>query len=101
MSTLFAESSVVPSQLFLPFAQPESEPEVAVENPTSGSTAATTEEPAKIVCRVAEDGTKRISEPVRVGTVMIKLLKRYGITDEEISQGLQDYAAKHQVATAS
>jgi hypothetical protein len=31
---------------------------------------------------------------------MIKLLKSYGITDEEIAEGLAAYAAKHKLAQA-
>lgn len=48
-----------------------------------------------------ETGVKRIAEPVRIGGVMIKLLKRYGITDAEISEGLENYAAKHGRLAAS
>lgn len=45
--------------------------------------------------------SNRIRKPVRMGNVMIQLLKQYGITDEEIAQGLEDYAAKHPIAQAS
>lgn len=31
---------------------------------------------------------------------MIKLLKRYGITDQEIAEGVANYARKHQKALA-
>ncbi len=43
----------------------------------------------------------RIAKPVRIGSVMIKLLKRYGITDAEIAEGVANYARKHQQAMAS
>jgi hypothetical protein len=43
----------------------------------------------------------RIARPVRMGAVMIKLLKRYGITDAEIAEGVANYARKHQTAVAS
>ncbi len=43
----------------------------------------------------------RIAKPVRMGSVMIKLLKRYGITDAEIAEGVANYARKHQRALAS
>lgn len=43
----------------------------------------------------------RIAQPVRMGSVMIKLLKRYGITDQEIAEGVANYARKHQQALAS
>ncbi len=38
---------------------------------------------------------------VRIGAVMIRLLKRYGITDEEIKEGLANYALKHKSRLAS
>ena len=38
---------------------------------------------------------------VRIGSVMIKLLKRYGITDEEIAEGLNNYAKKNCSRVAS
>ncbi len=46
-------------------------------------------------------GSGRIERPVRMGAVMIKLLKRYGITDAEIAEGVANYARKHQQALAS
>jgi hypothetical protein len=36
----------------------------------------------------------RGSGEVRIGAVMLKLLKRYGITDQEIADGLASYAQK-------
>ncbi|MEM8735127.1 MAG: hypothetical protein AAGG44_12935, partial [Planctomycetota bacterium] len=50
--------------------------------------------------RVKHDPS-RIAKPARIGTVMMKLLKSYGITDEEIQAGLEAYASKHQVGLAS
>ena len=38
--------------------------------------------------------------PVRLGAVMLKLLKSYGITDEEIAAGVAAYAAKEGLAHA-
>ncbi len=38
-----------------------------------------------------------IAKPVKMGAFMIKLLKRYGITDEEIADGVANYARKHHV----
>lgn len=49
--------------------------------------------------KFTEDG--RIAQPVRIGSVMIKLLKRYGITDEEIAEGVANYARKHQLQQRS
>ena len=45
--------------------------------------------------------TIRGTGEVRLGTVMIKLLKRYGITDEEIAAGLSSYAQKQCQSSAS
>ena len=36
----------------------------------------------------------RIGRPFRVGSVMFRLLKSYGITDEEIAEGIAQYTAK-------
>ncbi len=36
----------------------------------------------------------RLAKPVRLGAVMFQLLRSYGVTDEEIAQGLAAYAAK-------
>jgi len=38
---------------------------------------------------------------VRIGSVMIKLLKRYGITEQEIADGLASYAQKQCQSSAS
>ena len=43
----------------------------------------------------------RLGIPARLGAVMLKLLKSYGITDEEISEGIAAYAAKAGLAQAS
>jgi hypothetical protein len=37
---------------------------------------------------------RSLGQPVRIGTVMLKLLKSYGITDEEIQAGLADFASR-------
>ena len=37
----------------------------------------------------------RVGSDVRIGTVMLQLLKSYGITDEEIAAGLESYAKKN------
>ncbi len=34
------------------------------------------------------------NEPVRIGALLLRLLKQYGITDEEIAEGIEAYAAK-------
>ena len=42
----------------------------------------------------------RMAGPVRLGSVMVQLLKCYGITDDEIAEGLSAYAAKSTSASA-
>lgn len=37
----------------------------------------------------------RLCKPIRVGSIMFRLLKSYGITDEEIAEGIAAYTAKH------
>ena len=44
--------------------------------------------------RVQPSVPERGAGEVRLGSVMIELLKRYGITDEEIAEGLANYAKK-------
>ena len=44
---------------------------------------------------VARDGHSRLGKTFRVGSVMLRLLKSYGITDEEIAEGIASYQAKH------
>ena len=36
----------------------------------------------------------RIGKPFRIGAVMFRLLKSYGISDEEIADGIAQYSAK-------
>ncbi len=53
-------------------------------------------EPANSVSE-AMDGD-RIGRPFRVGAVMFRLLKSYGITDQEIADGIAQYQAKRAAA---
>lgn len=43
----------------------------------------------------------RVARPVRIGAVMIRLLKRYGISEAEIAEGLARYAQQRGIAAAS
>ena len=74
----------------------------AQEAKTSQNVAA---EPSETLSRTASclsfTRDTRIARPVRMGALMIKLLKRYGITDQEIAEGVANYARKHQQAMAS
>ncbi len=42
----------------------------------------------------------KLAVPVRLGTVMLQLLRSYGVTEEEIAEGLAAYEAKHRLAQA-
>jgi hypothetical protein len=44
---------------------------------------------------------QRYGAPIRMGAAMIAVLKRYGITDQEIQEGVEAYASKFQTAAAS
>lgn len=35
----------------------------------------------------------RIRKPVKIGSIMFRLLKKYGITDAEIAEGIAKYAS--------
>ena len=39
----------------------------------------------------------RLAKPTQIGDVMIRVLKRYGITDEEIADGIASYESKLEV----
>ena len=60
---------------------------------------------SSLVCEsrsIERMGTEtRLGKPVRLGAVMVKLLKSYGITDEEIAEGMAAYAAQAGLAQES
>ena len=43
---------------------------------------------------------RRDARPLRIGAVMLDLLRRYGITEEEIAAGLENYANRRNSARA-
>jgi hypothetical protein len=43
---------------------------------------------------LSADQKARVASPVRIGSVMLKLLRQYGITDEEIEDGLAAFASR-------
>ena len=101
MSNATCASPIASSQLFFAWSeQAEASPPAAIAPSTN--TAAT-----PLGATSGETGylsfthNARIAKPVRMGAVMIKLLKRYGITDQEIAEGVANYARKHQKALAS
>jgi hypothetical protein len=101
---LDAESDCCLPQL-IETARPATKPVARV-----AQSARVTQRVAQPVAKVAEPGIEseiaarnsdaRIGKPVRLGAVMIKLLKSYGITDEEIADGLATYAAQAELARA-
>ena len=104
MSIATFESPQVASQRFFPWVfneeadvgfsdadsvqEPEADFEFVSRQPTTPTFA-----PSRVI-------GKRLGMPVRLGAVMIKLLKSYGITDEEIAEGMAAYAAKEGLAHA-
>lgn len=47
------------------------------------------------------DNSQRLGKPVKIGATMLQLLRRYGITEAEIAQGIAAYAQKHCSSCAS
>jgi hypothetical protein len=89
-----------PVSASVPVAASSPAPSAAVSAAASTAASAVVKDPApQNHLSFTSDG--RIAHPVRIGSVMIKLLKRYGITDAEIAEGVANYARKHQTAVAS
>lgn len=113
MSNATCASPVATSQLFFAWSEQAVAPQPASPAPTGYTAPAgyTAISPSTTVpqraASLAQTGRldfnrdARIAKPVRMGAVMIKLLKRYGITDQEIAEGVANYARKHQKALAS
>lgn len=109
MSSALVESDLPGSQLYFPWTGAD---EVAV--PVATKVAADAEVPSAGMQDISQldragqfksqavltqpmstqPDRSRLGQPVRMGTMMIKLLKRYGITDAEIAEGLESYARK-------
>jgi hypothetical protein len=104
MSIATFESPQVASQQFFPWLFEEDE--------TCEYSAAETIEEFEIAPKIASQppaqaawvpslgGETRIGKTVLLGTVMIKLLKSYGISDAEIAEGMAAYAAQAGLAQA-
>ena len=105
MSIATFESPQVTSQRFFPWVFGEdaecgfSDTEPAQNVEAAVEVASLQPEPPAFLPRPTT-GT-RLGIPVRLGAVMLKLLKSYGITDEEIAEGVASYAAKAGLAQAS
>jgi hypothetical protein len=102
MSIATFESPQVASQRFFPWVSDE-EADFGFSDTDS---AEDFEAEAEVVCQQTATPTfapvagTRLGMPVRLGAVMLKLLKSYGITDEEIAEGVAAYAAKSGLAQA-
>ena len=70
-------------------------------SPVSESTPTASDSLSSSAVQQFPGADQRYGKPVRIGAVMIKLLKSYGITDEEIACGLANYARKHATSLAS
>ena len=100
MSSATIESPVAATgQLFFVWDEPAEATPPAAATPAAAPLAAAPAAVAAERLRLTPQG--RIAEPVRIGAVMIKLLKRYGISDAEIAEGVASYARKHQRGLAS
>lgn len=101
MSIATFESPQVASQRFFPwvfdaeteFDYSDSELPELPQNPKPEVEAAC-QQPVALVCAPSAASGTRLGIPVRLGAVMLKLLKSYGITDEEIAEGVAAYASK-------
>ncbi|MEM7474692.1 MAG: hypothetical protein AAF483_06845 [Planctomycetota bacterium] len=93
------------AQLLLPFetewASEEWQPETEQQE-FSGweETVIPSKDPRPTVAGAFPKAEPGLNEPVKMGAFMMQLLKSYGITDEEIQEGLANYAMKQAVATA-
>lgn len=109
MSSVLVESALPGSQLYFPWtgnddaATPEADAPTAVEpvseievssQSAQGGSHRNRAGQVRSAPIAAESDRSRVGQPVRIGTMMIKLLKRYGITDAEIAEGLEVYAQK-------
>ena len=104
MSIATFESPQVASQRFFPWVFDEDGAcGFSGTEPTQDSGAETEDNyqtPAPTAYMPNSVAETRLGIPARLGAVMLKLLKSYGITDEEIAEGVAAYAAKAGLAQA-
>ena len=101
MSNATCAAPIASSQLFFAWSEQTEAPQpTTTASNTTTATAACAGSSEQSAC-LNFTRSARIAKPVRMGAVMIKLLKRYGITDQEIAEGVANYARKHQNALAS
>jgi hypothetical protein len=99
MSNALIESPATASQLYFVWSEPDSSPPAAEEirkEPPAYQPARQINQVETREERLTFSPDGRIAKPVRMGAIMIKLLKRYGITDEEIEEGMADFVARQE-----
>lgn len=78
-------------------ARPAAERPLAADGPAAAAVAEPTLVPTAAVEATSVQEAlvgDRLGQPFRIGAVMFRLLKSYGITDEEIAEGIAAYAAR-------
>ena len=104
MSIATFESPQVASQQFFPWVfDEEADYDYSAAEPTEeieAETEVACQPTAQVAFVPSSIKETRIGKPVRLGAVMIKLLKSYGITDDEIAEGMAAYAAQTGLAQA-
>lgn len=103
--TVERHATVRPTTVRPPTAQPTAKVEPTVAMEPSASSAVSVAAVATSTPQCADSlqealNGDRIGKPFRVGAVMFRLLKRYGISDEEIAEGIASYTAKRNAALA-
>ena len=82
------EADVCESAYRMPAAVACQAPACDEPRPADASSAMRVSRPTPV--QAAKSG--RLGKPVRLGSVMLELLRSYGISEEEIAEGLQRYA---------
>jgi hypothetical protein len=109
MSIATFESPQVATQQFFPWVfEDQANYEYSVSEPTVIESAEEFGNGSEVACEAMVQNVfapsfaneQRIGKTVRLGAVMIKLLKSYGITDDEIAAGMAAYAANAGLAQA-
>ncbi len=80
------------TQLTFPWVQADDEATIVAKSPVSPNAGAEITEVAPSLTDALEGD--RIGRPFKMGSVMFRLLKSYGITDEEIAAGVAAYNAR-------
>ena len=104
MSIATFESPTVTSQRFFPWVFDEDAvsgfSDIQPAQDSGAEAEVVCEQPLPVDFAASRATGTRLGMPVRLGAVMLKLLKSYGITDKEIAEGVAAYAAKAGLAQA-